>query len=198
MRTALMINPAARGAGGRGLRARATGFTLIELLITMSIAVILLAIGVPSLQGFIADQRVRTTASDLAQDIAYARSSAVAASKNAIIQPLTAGSWTSGYQIYVDNNNDSAYTAGTDNLIKQTTPVTTSLKICTGVAEFGTQIIFRPDGTVVRTSAIGPNDGLTVSNVLTQSDNDNNPKIRTLYFGTGGRITVVAGGTACP
>jgi type IV fimbrial biogenesis protein FimT len=53
------------------------GFTLIELLVVMAIAGILLAVGLPSFQDFVREQRVRSIASDMVGDFALARSEAV-------------------------------------------------------------------------------------------------------------------------
>jgi type IV fimbrial biogenesis protein FimT len=173
-----------------------SGFTLIELMVTISIVAILLTIGVPSLRGLIADQRVRVAASDLTSEIAYTRANAVASSRNTIIQPLSAGNWQSGWRIYTDVNGDGAYTAGTDLELKRSPPPQSGVLICTNVGEFANNIIFQPDGRVVRTSANTANDGITVSQNL-GSGNLSDIKIRTLYFGPSGRISVIQqnGGT---
>ncbi len=188
-------------------RGAARGFTLIELMIVATIVGISLVIAAPNIRSFVADQRVRAVAADLAQDIAYARASAVASGRHTIIQPLTTGVWTSGWEIYTDVNGDNAYTAGTDLLLKQAAPTTGTLKICSNVTEFTTgapnNVIFKPDGSVVRSSPVTPNDGITVSDTM-GSANSNDYKIRTLYFAYSGRITAVLqngqtnGGVACP
>jgi type IV fimbrial biogenesis protein FimT len=61
--------------GGRQRRP-STGFTLVELLVTMAIAAILLAIGVPSLQAFLADQAAASSADELAEGVRLARAEA--------------------------------------------------------------------------------------------------------------------------
>lgn len=49
------------------------GFTLVELLITVSIGAILMALAVPSMQGFIARKRLEGAASELVTDLRYMR-----------------------------------------------------------------------------------------------------------------------------
>lgn len=53
------------------------GLTLIELMITLSIAAILLAIGVPSFQRLILDQRLTGSANELLSGLAISRSEAI-------------------------------------------------------------------------------------------------------------------------
>jgi type IV fimbrial biogenesis protein FimT len=178
------------------------GFTLIELLVTMSIAAIVLAIGAPSLRDVIADQRVRIAASDLTGEIAYARAEAVSRGRRVAIEPLTAGNWPGGWRIYADTDGSGTFNAG-DAELKRSPGLTGNIKICTNVGEFANNVVFRPDGRVVRTSATGANDGITISDDL-GNGNAADDKIRTLYFGPSGRITVVLqngganSGVACP
>lgn len=177
------------------------GFTLIELLVTMTIVGIVLAIGVPGLRDVIADQRVRVAASDLSSEIAFARSNAVASGRRTIIAPLTAGNWAGGWRIFTDVDGNGAFNGG-DIEIKRSPPVSGNMKICTNVAEFATNLTFRADGSVVRTSAATANDGLTISDDMGNASVSDD-KIRTLYFGPSGRITVIQqnggtnGGVAC-
>lgn len=57
-----------------------SGFTLIELLVTISIVVLILAVGVPGFQNLIIDQRLKSVNSQLLTDLQLAR--AEAASRN--------------------------------------------------------------------------------------------------------------------
>lgn len=53
------------------------GFTLLELLVTVSLAAIILAMGVPSFTSMIANNRITTTANDFLGAMALARSEAI-------------------------------------------------------------------------------------------------------------------------
>jgi prepilin-type N-terminal cleavage/methylation domain-containing protein len=176
------------------------GFTLIELMVVITIVAIVMTIGVPALRLVIADTRVRVAASDFAGDIAFARASAIASGYRAIIEPLPAGSnWVSGYQICTATVSGATTCAGgAGQTLKIASAPAANVKICTKVAEFqgaAGNIIFRPDGSVVRTSAQNATDGMTVSAIVDGNIADD--KIRTLYFGPSGRITVILqnGGT---
>ena len=62
---------------------------------------------------------------------------------------------------------------------------------CTSpAAAFLNQIIFRPDGRVVRTGAISTNDGIYIVDTLGDATASND-KIRGVQFGLSGRTTVL-------
>ncbi|MGH8616858.1 MAG: GspH/FimT family pseudopilin [Burkholderiales bacterium] len=171
------------------------GFTLIEMMVVIAIAAILLTIGLPNLRDFLADQRVRTAASDLVSEIALARARAIQDSRRVYFQ-RTAVDWKDGWIIFVDQNSNGAYDNGEEIKISQGLPG--RLRICSTVTDFGTNLIFRPDGRVVRTTAVGANDGLYLVDELGDTDPTNN-KIRGLLFGTSGRVTTLkANGVAPP
>jgi type IV fimbrial biogenesis protein FimT len=74
------------------------GFTLIELLVVVTIAAILLGIGVPSMREFMASQRVKNTAFDFAAALLLARSEAV--KRNASVTlGQAAGGWQNGWNV---------------------------------------------------------------------------------------------------
>ena len=178
------------------------GFTLIEMMVVIAIVAIFLTIGVPSFNDFISDQRVRTAASDLYGDLAYARAEAIKTSKRVIVE-RTSANWRDGWRIYVDLNDNASFDAATDTLLKVFDGFGTSrVQTCSGVADFASQIIFRPDGRVVRATPATANDGITISDNRGDTD-PTNDKIRSLLFGLTGRISVLKqnggtnGGVAC-
>ena len=173
-------------------RRPAYGFTLIELMIVVAIAAILVTIGAPALGEFMADQRVRTTASDIAADFAFARVKAIENSRRAYIQK-TSALWKNGWRVYVDQSTppDDIYQAGVDQELKVFNGFPLgSMYVCSTVADFALNVIFRPDGRVVRTIPAVANDGIYVVDTMNDAVVANN-KIRGLLFGTSGRVTVV-------
>lgn len=74
------------------------GFTLIELMVTVSVAAILLAIGVPSFNGFVLNQRVKNASFDIYSMLTYARSEAIKRNNNVTVTAANGG-WQNGWSI---------------------------------------------------------------------------------------------------
>jgi len=77
------------------------GFTLIELMVTLTIAAIMLGVGIPSFRSFIASQRVKAAAYDLTTALMIARSEAVKRNASVTVAPDTANTWTAGWTVKV-------------------------------------------------------------------------------------------------
>ena len=100
-------------------RQRQQGLSLIELLVTMTIAVILLAVGVPSFIEFTTSNTASSYANDLLGDLNYARSEAitrgswVVVCKGATANNCTTDNWEDGWKVFEDCNNDQTVDTGT-------------------------------------------------------------------------------------
>jgi type IV fimbrial biogenesis protein FimT len=81
------------------MRRTRRGFTLIEMMVTVSIAAIMLGIGVPAFRDFIAGQKVKTTSQDLMTALVIARSEAIKRNANVTMAPVTADTWVSGWTV---------------------------------------------------------------------------------------------------
>lgn len=80
------------------MRHTSRGFTLIELMVVITIAGVMLGIGVPSFKSFIAGQRVKTAAGDFSNAAIYARSEAI--KRNAEVSlAAAAGGWKNGWSV---------------------------------------------------------------------------------------------------
>lgn len=107
-----------------------SGFTLVELMITLSIAVILLTVGVPSFSTMIQNNRLTSNTNDLVSALNLARSEAVTrgvrvtvckSSDQSTCDTSTTG-WEQGWIIFTDENNNAAYNPSA-------TPAETLLKV---------------------------------------------------------------------
>lgn len=139
----------------------ARGFTLVELMVTVAILVILLAIGVPAMQGFLASRQVAGKADALASAIRFARSEALKrAQPVTICQTTTAdsvtptcdtgtGDWNSGWLVFVDNAPaDGSYDKDKELLVKVQQAFTASGEFKTNDSKDRT-ITFTADGLSV-------------------------------------------------
>lgn len=95
------------------------GFTLVELMITIAVAGILLTVAIPSFQGYIANQRVKTDANALLMSLLHARSEAVKRNEAVSVVPSDSG-WAGGWSVVLDSDastlrSDSALSGVTVN-----------------------------------------------------------------------------------
>ncbi len=180
-------------------RHRPRGFTLIELMVVVTIIALMLVIGVPAMSEFVADQRVRTVASDITADIALARAKAIELSRRVYLEKL-GGTWNNGWRLYADANDNATYDVGVDTEIKRFDGFTSgTIYVCTlPVAAFSTQIVFRPDGRIVRVGAVTANDGIYIVDTMGDGTAATD-KIRGVQFGFSGRATMLKlNGAALP
>jgi len=109
---------------------RRTGFTLIELMVTVSVAAILLTVGVPSFRDLIAANQLATQSNAFSGFMNLARSEAVkrgvrvsvcasdsAASGNGS-QTLCTGAWNNGWVAFTDADGDCTIDAGADEKLR--------------------------------------------------------------------------------
>ena len=94
-------------------RGQSSGFTVLELLVTLSIAAILLAAGVPSLQQFTWRQHMKAAVGSLHNDLLLARSEAVFRNLETVACPGDPASgcagtsdWSRGWIVFGDGNGD--------------------------------------------------------------------------------------------
>lgn len=80
-------------------------------MVTLTVAGIMLGLGIPSFRSFIASQKVKSVAYDLTTSLMVARSEAVKRNTDVTVVPDTADTWTAGWKVK----------AGATTLVQQST-----------------------------------------------------------------------------
>ena len=88
-----------------------SGFTMVELMITITIAGVVAAFGVPSFTQAIQNSRLTTSANELVASLGFARSEAVKRNQ-AITVRKSLSEWEDGWIVFVDDNEDGVKDLG--------------------------------------------------------------------------------------
>lgn len=99
----------------RSARRKQTGMTLLELMVVLAVMAITLAIGVPSFQGIVSDNRMTGTANTMIGALNAARSEAIKRGRSVAMTAISTD-WSNGWTIDVvtpaDNIKTFAATTG--------------------------------------------------------------------------------------
>ncbi|HET6913243.1 MAG TPA: GspH/FimT family pseudopilin [Rhodanobacteraceae bacterium] len=139
---------------------RQRGLTLIELLITLSIAGILAAIGMPALGSMLARSHRQSAESALEASLMHAREMAIMRNTHMIVCPSSDGAacsgdtnWQHGWLVAADADHDNQPDRGSFVAVFNAMPGGMRILASRGRP----RVVFRPDG-----SAAGTNAQLTV------------------------------------
>jgi len=133
------------------VRRAGRGFTLIEIMVTITVAGILLAIGVPAFQNFVQNDRDIGQANSLVGSLNYARSEAIKRGFGITVCPSGGGTtcvggstaWAAGW-IVVDTNN--ADCGGAPCPVLQSVPAMSGSNTLTPAGAAATGITFLSSG----------------------------------------------------
>lgn len=89
----------------------AQGFTLVELLTSLGILALLISFGVPATQRLVGDQQLVAAGNTLAAHLAFARSESIKRRRPVLVDNGD-GDWSSGWQVFVDLNNNGQLDEG--------------------------------------------------------------------------------------
>lgn len=100
-----------------------SGFTLVELMIVVAILALLVTVGIPSFNSFLADNRMSSYTNDLIADLNLARSEAIKRNTPVSICSSTdqascanSSSWNTGWVIFTDTGTEGTVD-GTDTIL---------------------------------------------------------------------------------
>ena len=122
------------------------GFTLLELLVALTVAAVLLGVGVPGFRAITMNSRLIAQTNEFASSVNLARSSAVRYQRNATVctssdfsaaVPTCGGgtNWTLGWIVWVDKDRDSATDA--DEILQVHEPLAgSSVLVSTATGQF--------------------------------------------------------------
>ena len=114
------------------LRRGVAGFTLIELLVTIGIGVVLMLVAAPSLVQFRKNAQLSDAVSNFILATGTAKSAALKSGREAyVVRNDNTLGWQSGWFVFVDNNWDQQYTAGTDELVLKHDAISSDITITT-------------------------------------------------------------------
>jgi type IV fimbrial biogenesis protein FimT len=138
--------------------ARPAGFTLIELIISVAVLAIVIALAVPSLTNLMLDAGLKTTAIDVYNTMAYARSEAIKRNATVDIIP-TGGNWKNGWTVQVGAT-----------VLKTVGPSTTSMDIkqipTPGTISYDGTGRLTPPGSVTYELSVSGNPHVTPRRVI--------------------------------
>jgi type IV fimbrial biogenesis protein FimT len=137
----------------------ARGFTLIELMVTVAVAVILIAVGVPAFNSFVMNDRDITQINALVASFNYARSEAIKQHGSAGVKvcPSSDGAtcngtsaWSGGWIVWNEDPtlNTNANPALNTQAIVQAVPALAGGNTVTAALAGATGTIFQYNGTV--------------------------------------------------
>lgn len=174
---------------------RVVGTTLIELIVTLSIAAILLTIGVPSFQNIVATNRIASLTNELSGALQLARSEAVTRGKTVTVCKTddvsdsapscnASADWQDGWVVFVDDNNDGDDTGETPLRVGQPS---SGNAVISGDANFVDYVKFHPNGQSQGASSLGTTGTITVCIA---------PNQRSITLNPIGRLSIATG--TCP
>lgn len=153
------MNPFVRHFNPNVGNALFSGFTLIELMTVLAIVGTLAMLAAPAMSTFIQSNRLATTTNDFVAALNLARSEAVkrgvstgVCKSNDGLQCTAAGTWSSGWIVFLDPDNNGPWTAS-DSMVRayEALPSGTAIAASTG----GDSILYNRQGQVPAAPATG-------------------------------------------
>ncbi|GAA4330280.1 hypothetical protein GCM10023165_03900 [Variovorax defluvii] len=168
------------------------GLTLIELLVTLAVAAVLMTIAVPSFLAFQRNSELTSAANGLVASLATARGEAMKTGKPAMVVPADGSSWNSGWVVFLDKDQNEAFTESGDQVIFRQAALASHLSVsASGTADGSAPyILFDGSGYPKKRSSNAPPWGnLTFSIVRNDvADSTRWDQTRRVMISKAGRI----------
>jgi len=176
--------------------AKSSGFTLIELMITLAIAGILLAVGIPSFNSIITSNRLTTYANELVTALNLARSEAIRRGVQVTMSTgNTGGNWGSGWTIFTDSNGNGVLD-GADVLLRTYPALTNGYTLLSG-NNYNCWVAYNSVG-LSRGSGATCNGGLSNDTFRLCDPSQTITSSRAITVNATGRARTLQGATQCP
>lgn len=167
------------------MRQTQRGFTMIETLTVMAVAASLTLAAVPSLTHTVQRQQLTSAVNELNLAISLGRSEAMARGQRVALAALSGNDWRTGWQLYVDKNNNGQQDPGEDTL-RVFEPVPGHLEFRAWGAQASATMSFTSDGFIRRAGRDGQGRGLALGGIAISTGS----QVRTICFGaTRTRVT---------
>jgi type IV fimbrial biogenesis protein FimT len=182
---------------------RRNGFTLIELMVTLSIAGVLLAVGLPSLSRLIANNRVATQTNEFVGALNLARSEAVRRSHGVSIRS-SGGTidFASGWKVFKDTNLDGADPTTASDVLRESNGVSGNITVKrvtrTGAHCTGTYADATGGDPFVVFNSRGGNDAGGPAFFRICDAGNSSVKGRIVQVGTVGKVSLDCATITCP
>jgi type IV fimbrial biogenesis protein FimT len=167
---------------------KVTGFTLVEMMITLTVMVIVLAVGVPSFIQISRNNSLAIHANELVAALNMARSEAVKRGEQVTVAP-TVAEWEDGWHIFTDGNDTGTLDAGELEL-QVYDAIKDGYTLRTG-AHFNLYVAYLPTGMSKGNG--GANDTFRLC-----ADNQDTAQARAIIINLVGRIRTEQGTALCP
>jgi len=161
---------------------KGNGFSLIEVIVTLAIAAIVLSIGVPSFQSYTQNNRQTIAINELATALRLARNSAITHRARTVVckssdgaNCTTYGTWTQGWIVFTDTDNNNTLDAG-ENILRVHGAIQGNITI-SGNANTADLIAFNPQGILA-----------SLNGRITYCDSRGNNSATALFISRGGRV----------
>lgn len=154
-------------------------FTLAEMLTSVTIATLLISIGVPSISQFVHNQQLVSASNTLVASLTLARSESIKRRLPVLVDNID-GSWESGWQVFVDVNSNGQPNPG-ELILLQVAALTSGI-IAKGNRPVRRYIRYTPSGS---SKLIG---GGFQAGTLTLCHTSGKQAVRRLVLSASGRL----------